>query len=291
MFKFLFACTLFLNLLRAEEGSVQVRVHAQLGNNLFQIATASALAWDHGVTAYFPDLLTNPWDNIPINREHVFMRCSMHAPSEPDQVWSEPDFAYHPIPYEGGHLYLKGYFQSEKYFKHQRARLLELFAPREDHYAYMQKKYRWLIDHPCTVGVQVRAQHEDPSGRFFIQYGKDYFGKAMAYFPDDALYIISTNDEAYARRLLPEKMKNCVFLRDEPYYIDLHLLTYCTHSLISNSSFGWWAAWLNQNPEKIVVSPSLWVHPGSGLPTQDLLPEEWIKLDAVWGGYGDPESL
>jgi hypothetical protein len=57
----------------------------------------------------------------------------------------------------------------------------------------------------------------------------------------------------------------------------LHLMSLCKHQIIPNSTFGWWAAWLNQNPEKIVIAPKIWYQDKS-FDTKDLCPENWIRL-------------
>ena len=50
----------------------------------------------------------------------------------------------------------------------------------------------------------------------------------------------------------------------------------CKNQIIANSTFSWWAAWLNSNPQKNIIAPSKWV---KGYSTKDLIPKEWIQLD------------
>jgi len=58
---------------------------------------------------------------------------------------------------------------------------------------------------------------------------------------------------------------------------DLRLMSMCKHNIIANSSFSWWGAWLNQNPDRIVCAPNKWFA-NAPLDTKDLLPESWIRL-------------
>ena len=55
------------------------------------------------------------------------------------------------------------------------------------------------------------------------------------------------------------------------------LMSSCRHAIIANSSFSWWAAWLNTHPEKIIIAPKHWFKT-KDLDTTTLLPEEWIKI-------------
>ena len=53
---------------------------------------------------------------------------------------------------------------------------------------------------------------------------------------------------------------------------DLFLMSHCKHIIMANSSFSWWAAWLNQNENKIVICPEL------GMWSGDFYPEKWNKI-------------
>jgi len=61
------------------------------------------------------------------------------------------------------------------------------------------------------------------------------------------------------------------------HYEDFYLMTQCRHNIIANSTFSWWAAWLNPNPDKIVIAPKKWYNQVK-LDTSDLIPPEWIRL-------------
>jgi len=293
-------CIAALSALAEEEKPyVIARIKGQLGNNLFNIAAASALAWDHGANPYFPELANrhepNHPGNVPLFLEHVFFRCATVLPESLRGVpetsyWREPSFRYHPIRYTPN-MVAEGYFQSEKYFAHHRDRILELFAPHEDDLAYMQSKYPEVFSDPCSVGVQIREQYESPSDPTWIQYGKDFIRKAMAYFPKDALYVITSNNVEFARGCIPEEMGQYILIKNEPDYIDFYLLSLCKHNICPNSTFCWWSAWLNRNPDKIVIVPNQWAHPtATHIPSDDLIPSSWIRIDAKYGLVTDPAS-
>ena len=273
----------------------------ELGNNLFQIAATSALAWDHQAKPYFPDLVQIVDNGMPLNYAHVFFRCSSKTPKGSIQYqWRLPtssNFCYTPIPYKPNMKVQESTYQSEKYFVHHRARILHLFAPLPEDLTYIKAKYGTILDNPCTVGVQIRwfgRKRDEPWNTYLVQYGHDYLSQAVKLFPEDALFIVSSNNEVFARENFPKDLKNVIFLQNEPHYIDLYVLSLCKHQIISNSSFGWWAAWLNQNPEKIVVTPQEWIDPTWHhlTPVKDVWPESWIKINAKWGKpNGDPVSI
>jgi len=54
-------------------------------------------------------------------------------------------------------------------------------------------------------------------------------------------------------------------------------MSLCQHNIIANSSFSWWGAWLNANPNKIVIAPKQWFASGHH-DTKDLIPQAWVRL-------------
>ena len=99
----------------------------------------------------------------------------------------------------------------------------------------------------------------------------------MALFPKDSLFVVTSDNIEFARRNIPTDWGRVVFIEDELPYIDFFLQTLCKHNIISNSTFSWWGAWLNENSSKIVVRPRVWL---SGQPDIGG-PDEWIKVDAM----------
>jgi hypothetical protein len=57
---------------------------------------------------------------------------------------------------------------------------------------------------------------------------------------------------------------------------EIILMSKCAHNIIANSTFSWWGAWLNQNPDKIVISPNKWFIDGRN--ETDLIPTTWKKI-------------
>lgn len=247
------------------------RLLGQLGNQMFEIATASAVAWDNGAEAYFPDL--QPQSEA---FQHIFYNIKTTTPEgNIDYRYGTSPFGYTPIPYYPN-MEISGYCQNEKYFAHRRDQLVKLFSPRSRDLKYIQSKYGNLMQQN-TVSIHLRYYYaEKPDEESFVQYEREYYEKAMAFFPNDSVFIVTSDNIDFAKQNIPTDGYQVYFIEKEPFYIDFFIQSMCKHNIIANSTFSWWSAWLNQNPDKIVVRPEVWLqgYPDIGGP------DEWIRVPA-----------
>lgn len=262
------------------ESYVTAKLVGQLGNQLFQIAAATSLALEHDATPAFPDLIHNQDFNIPLNYSKVLshLNTSMNQPVQ--FHYHEPHFPYSPIPYRPN-MCIQGWFQSEKYFAKHKNQILELFAPSLEIEKYLKTQYREILKHPCTVSIHFRSYlMEGPNQRAaHPTQTKSYFEKAIAHYPEEALFVVCSNDIEWCKSTFSTISRNFVFIEGEPHYHDFYLMSLCKHNIICNSSFSWWSAYLNRNTAKIITAPRKWFADGYGSDCRDLIPDGWIKID------------
>lgn len=265
-----------------EQPYVTCRIEGQLGNQLFMIAATLAYAWDNDTSPIFPELNRGDW-NIPYNRQHIFFRLDPSSLPRPIQnAYHHPYFLNSDkIPYRPDQ-YLTGFFQSWKYFHHQREKILEALAPSESINDYLQIKYGDILAHPNTVAVHVRTyspEVQSVGGLFFL--GLSYFERAMGLFPEDTLFIVFSDRINWCKHHFLSFNKNIVYAEGNDHIQDLFLMSKMKHHIISNSTFSWWGSYLNINPNKIVIAPSLWVNPRNyaNLLSDNLYFADWIILD------------
>lgn len=274
----------FLPVCLSAKPFVTAHLMGQFGNQLFIMAAAISLALDHGAVAIFPELTStqvNPLFQIPLNYEKVFYHLDTSPlPSEIECLYRELHFSYDPIPYHPN-MNLVGWFQSEKYFAHHKEDIINLFSPHPEILDYLNNRYSTIIQHPQTVSIHMRTYAVEPVAdqQFaYINYGREYVEKAMALFPSDSLFVVFSNDMEWCKKELAGLSANLCFIEGEAHYYDFYLMSLCKHQIICNSTFSWWAAYLNRYPQKKVVAPPGWFSADYVRDTKDLIPTDWIIL-------------
>ncbi len=225
------------------------------GNQLFQIATTCAHAWRMGEKFAFPRRAIGSYTG-----EVYFPRLPVVPPVR-FPVYAEPSHSYTPIP-DLHHVKLHGYWQSEKYFKDYRDKVIELF-----HVPIQSDMKQYVSVHVRRTDYLEMTDKHPPITKEYIHAALEHFGKDYEplFFSDDIKWCQDNFKGSFCTNTHPVQ--------------SIGIMASCSHNIIANSSFSWWGAWLNPNPDKIVIAPSVWFGPGNAhLDHTDIYCEKWIIL-------------
>lgn len=234
----------------------------RLGNHLFQIAATVGAALDHGDIYGFPR-----WQYegaFPISGLGCFYDLLPAGP-----VYREKRFAYDQIPYEPN-LRLYGFFQSERYFKRHADFIRKLLTP-------PGVPTRDGYDGVASLQVRRGDYFNFPDHHPILPMG--YYRSAQDYLRTKGVkkFLVMSDDLAWCRDHFTASDEQVILPLDP---IDQFRLTLaCEHHIMANSTFSWWTAWLDPNPEKVVIAPKLWFGPGyAHYGTEDLYAKGWVVL-------------
>ena len=241
---------------------ISVNLVGRGGNQMFQAAACIAHANRMNVEYGIPVNTTNNqiWPNFLKNFQGLnFIAHGGHIP-----VFQEPRHGYTPLPVmKEGRLH--GYFQSYKYFEDYEDEIKQLFG------------FKFTAGLDC-VSIHIRR------GDYLLYHDKhpavnmEYLQPAMEMFPHDTFMVFSDDLPWCHKHLKGDRFH---FSEGKSALIDMHTMACCKHNIISNSTFSWWSAYGNNNPDKIVVTPdeSNWFGPGNKhLDVSTLIPESWTRI-------------
>jgi len=92
------------------------------------------------------------------------------------------------------------------------------------------------------------------------------------------VFYIFSDDIPWAKANLGSTAHYIDWNTNENAWEDLYLMSLCKHNIIANSTFSWWGAWLNRNPDKLVLCPPKYTHFDD---SNDFYPEKWIRISGV----------
>jgi hypothetical protein len=254
--------------------------YGQLANQMFQYATVKSVAVRRGYEARIPRpeglQLTKVFDVPEPGLTASDAESLIHYYCEPhfhfsDAVFDVPD-----------NCDLHGYFQSEKYFAHCEAEIrssLEFNARTEARAdaASSRLLLGWRAATPVSLHVRrtdylVKPEYHPACSTEFYERAleslEDRFGRLRV--------VVFSDDLKWCRKTFRGSRYH--FATGNDAGTDMCVMSRCEHHVIANSSFSWWAAWLNPSPEKVVIAPSTWFGPLGPQDTQDLLPPSWEIL-------------
>lgn len=179
-------------------------------------------------------------------------------------------------------VYLIGYWQSEKYFKKDANQIRQDFAITKK---LTPSAKNWLKQIKSTLSVSLHVRRGDyvsdfkTSQRYNIDLTR-YYRKSMAILKQKVnkpVFFVFSDDYKWVQGAFSGK-QNIRIVSDNKLqdYEELYLISKCQHNITANSTFSWWGAWLNNSPDKIVLTPRHWYKDQPTSP--ELIPNKWIKI-------------
>lgn len=228
------------------------------GNVLFQIASIYGLAKTLGRTAEFSSVLEY-CDHIRrlygyTHRDTIYRSLPvvpvLYAKCMYELRSKTVDTALvNALQTSSESLQVHGYLESPLYFHAYRNEIIDLFSPDDASASHIRTHYPELETETC-VALHIRAG-PDANTRCSL----DYYKLAIAYIESQVanpLYIICSDGDVDPHDIGVTRYRK---IRGEPDYMDLWIMSKCSHAITSYSTFSWWAGYLNRNPNKIVTYP------------------------------------
>jgi len=275
----------------------------RLGNQLFQYAALKGLGLRNGYDVVIPNPQTMNWhgqtclldqfniESAYLDDENISQIQYMY--SEPN--WNKYDPTFFEIP-DGSTI--EGFFQSTFYFEGFEEQIKKELTPKselvEQNREFINKikseneGYEIVSVHVrrgdnMTNGQTGLIQAFEPGGMY-----EQYFNNAKKVFEGKKVkFLVFTGGQRFNEDNSTdvEWCKNFfngdefLFSEGQPQIDDFCRIMLCDHNILSHaSSFGWWAAYVNSNPNKIVVAPEYYHPDEPGLKRDKFYPTEFVQV-------------
>ncbi len=278
---------------------IYIEIMGGLGNQLFQIFTGISYAIDNKTAFKIKfnkaDLISpvdgiskrpTYWDNFLSS-----IRGLTYTERPMLPVFREREaFKYNKIPSVTEDFILFGYYQSYLYFDNNKDTIKKLLNIDKNRELVKQEMSNFFGDkHPISmhfrIGDYVKASHVHPildieyyrgalktlsenipnlSRDYYILYFFEPIDKAVVY---EKIKLLQLEYPGIEFRPCNENIED---------YKQMLLMSSCSHNILANSTFSWWGAYLNNNPDKMVIRPNKWINTHDQL--NDLFPKEWTII-------------
>ena len=183
-------------------------------------------------------------------------------------------------------LYIEGNYESEKYFLDSRNDLIQQFKVKKE-FIEQKNKYIDMLANSNSVSIHIRRDRFMEPGTFSYRGSQvkkninledvfDYIYKSVNFFEkkikNPKFFIWSNNFSDLDKKFDKNKF---TFIQNNNLIKDFYLFSFTKHFIVSPSSYHWWGAWLNTNPNKICVRPPDFLNPSNNI---DFWPFNWKVL-------------
>lgn len=288
---------------------IVVRLMGGLGNQLFQYAAAKHLSVLNNAELYFDtsffstktedttprkfeldvfhikyklatDEMLNHFHGCEFNSTELVLTKLLSFGKFKKYKFNEYGFDEHFLDLKGNY-YVRGFFQSEKYFSSIKSIIREELIIDQEHLPADVPLVNQIKNTANAVSIHIRRGDYIRNLTSMDAHGicsKDYYVKSIKLLREklgeDLHFYIFTDDPTWVRNEMNWAIDSTIVSDKKPIE-DFYLMSLCNHNIIANSTFSWWAAWLNENENKSIIVPKQWTNM---LQTEkiELAPKNWI---------------
>jgi hypothetical protein len=296
---------LFENQKESQKKMIIVYLKGGLGNQIFQYAAGRSLAIKRGVAlkldTSFLHLEATDYTKREFELDKFNIEVEFASKKEIKAIkrlrwrnfflptWileAKQDDCYSLLRKTGKNCYLDGYFQSEKYFLDCSEQIRQELTFKKSLISEGWTEIKQQLANSNSVSLHFRrgdyVSNLD-ANKFHGVCSMDYYQKAIGtiaekvenphffVFSDDIQWVIENFKIDFPTVFVEKK--------DENLHSDFQLMSLCKHNIIANSSYSWWAAWLNNHINKIVIAPEKWyANEDKQKNFNELIPSRWITI-------------
>jgi len=266
-----------------------------LGNQLFQIFAIIAYSLKHNkpfkfiYTELVPSVTPRHsyWESFLKSLKAFTIK---EYPYTNTKIIRYSDMEYRELPVSSSeNTIFDGYFQSYKYFEERENDIFRLIRLEKQKAECLT---RHNMDLNNTISMHFRLGDYKYLSDFHPIMGHDYYKNALTHILSSCqvqkwkvMYFCEEEDNYYVQSVinfLEEVFPLLTFEKVSDQIVDweqILLMSGCTHNIIANSSFSWFAAYFNSNKDKIVCYPNTWFcGSGEDICVDDLFPSSWKKI-------------
>jgi hypothetical protein len=177
----------------------------------------------------------------------------------------------------GQHEYIYDYFETLELFDYEKYR--DIFSKEFTIKVDMDEKNKDMlnkINEANSIAIHIRRTDHAVFKFTDMRYYDRVIEYMIARVENPHFFIFSDDINWVKENFKPNSPYIVVDINnDKTNYFDFELMKNCKHQIIANSTFSWWAAWLNPNKDKIVIAPTPWFQ---GATRNCMMPKDWIRI-------------
>lgn len=266
-----------------------VRLTGRMGNQLFQYAFAMSAQKRLRTYAMIDDRfqrdVVSPYFSFKGIYQHPLIKRVAYRLVQLPQIYQDGgediEMILEKVVKNG--VYYFAYFQSERYFEPIRSRIRDRIRIKQRYQEEFQKKYGQLYKDNRILAIHYRFgdyKHWEKEGLGGpdLTLPDRYYSNALAQIRDlDSYLVVLVTDDIDTCDSRTRQLKNKMVISDSEI-MDFQLLVNADKLIVANSSFSWWAAYLNTKNAQ-VYAPEYWLgfKVGKEFPN-GIIPPHFIKV-------------